>query len=161
MCPETRQRHFHSCGTDLHNVACKTFGKAVFKFYSLPCHPSFWSIAKSSGKSRVIDTPRVPYVWLMRGSSRLAISSTHQQKQQQLLLTLKPLSEIKCRTVSFVMSQAWIYGELHWCKDKVEGREREDGGVETRGVLSLSAALLRMSVGFTEACRHSESFTSC
>lgn len=32
------------------------------------------------------------------------------------------LYEIKCCTVSFVISLAWIYGEPHWCKNKVKGR---------------------------------------
>ncbi len=94
------------------------------------------NIAESYGKWRVNNTPKVAYIWLIWGASWLAISSTHWQ-QRKSLRTQKATSEIKCHTVSFVISMAWIYGEPHWCKDKIEGRERGQKRGDKRGAQSF------------------------
>lgn len=119
MCLEIRQMPFHVCGTTLHNVLRKPNVNPQHLLYSL--HFEWKNTVESSGKWRVNNTPKVAYIWLIWGASWLAISSTHWW-QRKPLLTQKATSEIKCRTVLFVISLAWFYGEPHLGKYKARGR---------------------------------------
>ncbi len=122
-------------------VACQTSG---ITFVSFTICSTFYTIPTWKGgilqKVMASEGSTIPPKWHTPGLSEVLPDLPFPQhignNGNHYGLTTATF-EIKCHTVSFVISMAWIYGEPHWCKDKIEGRERGQKRGDKRGAQSF------------------------